>query len=189
MSIQNFLKWVAIIGTVAWIGYEGYRHFAGMRPGDLLYVDGSNIFKDGHFKRAAEYFERALEENPKHQSALIGLSNSYVQLKRYREALEKIEDAIRLNPKFAGNYASRGIIYDHLGKYNLAIADYEKSLKMDPEVADGIHWLTRLLYNIQDKPPTVADRLNYLKAQMALPASQRVLKNPTVDGKQRPYEQ
>lgn len=189
MNVHRFLKWVAILGAVAWLGFEFYRHFAGMGPGDLLYVDGNNVFKDGHYERAAGYFEQALAENPKHQAALIGLTNSYVQLKRYPEALTTVEDAIRLNPSFAGNYATRGIIYDHLGKYELAIADYEKSLTMDPEVADGMHWLTRLLYNVQERPPTVADRLGYLKKQMALPVSKRQLRDPKLDGKQRPYEQ
>lgn len=189
MSINKFLKWVAILGGVLWLGYEGYRHFAGMGPGDLHYVDGNNIFKDGDFKRSAEYFNRALDENPKHQPALVGLTNSYIQLKRFPEALTAVEEAIRINPKFAGNYATRGIIYDHIGKYELAIADYEKSLTMDPEVADGMHWLDRLLYNIQERPPTVGDRLKYLKNQMALPPSKRVLRNPELDGKQRPYEQ
>lgn len=189
MDIQKFLKWTAILGVVFWLSYEGYRHFAGMGPGDILYIDGNNIFKDGEFERSADYFKRALEENPKHQPALVGLTNSYIQLKRFPEALTTVEEAIRINPKFAGNYATRGIIFDHLGKYELAIADYEKSLTMDPEIADGMHWLTRLLYNVQQRPPTVADRLGYLKKQMSLPASQRRLRNPELDGKQRPYEQ
>ena len=25
-------------------------------------------------------------------------------------------------------------------------------LTMDPEIADGMHWLTRLLYNVQERP-------------------------------------
>lgn len=189
MEIHKFLKWIAIIGGIAWLCLEFYRHFAGLGPGDLNYVDGNNVFKDGHYERAAGYFQKAVEENPRHQAALIGLTNSYVQLKKFPEALDTVEKAIGINPKFAGNYATRGIIYDHMGDYKQAIADYEKSLTMDPEVADGMHWLTRLLHNVQEKPPTVADRLGYLKYQMQLPASQRVLKMPELDGKQKPYEQ
>ena len=60
-------------------------------------------------------------------------------------------------------------------------------MKMDPEVAEGMHWLDRLLYNVQEKPPTVADRLEYLKQQFALPVSKRVLSIPDKDDKQRPY--
>ncbi len=186
--LYNLLKWLAIFGGVLWIGFEFYRHFAGMAPGDVSFVDGKNLFKDGQYERAAEYFTDTLEQNPRHGSALRGLANSNVQLKRYDEALSAIERAIQISPKFGGNYALRGIIYDHSGRHRQAMEDYEKSLKMDPEVADGMHWLDRLLYNIQEKPPTVKDRLEYLKKQFALPESKRVLRIPEQDDKQRPYE-
>ncbi len=185
--IYKFTKWVAIFGGVAWIGFEFYRHFAGMAPGDVSYIDGGNLFKDGRYERAAEYYKYTLDKNPRHDAALRGLANSNVQLKRYDDAMSAIERAIQISPEFGGNYALRGIIYDHSGRYQLAIADYELSLKMDPKVAEGMHWLDRLLYNVQERPPTIADRLEYLKQQMKLPASQRVLRLPDMDDKQRPY--
>ena len=186
--LYKLLKWVAICGGVLWFGYEGYRHFAAMAPGDVSYIDGNNLFKDGLYERSADYFKSSLEADPKHGPALRGLANSYVQLKRYDDALSAIERAIQINPEFGGNYALRGIIYDHAGRHEQALADYERSLNMDPEIADGMHWLDRLLYNVQEKPPTVADRLAYLKEQFALPVSKRVLRIPEVDDKQRPYE-
>jgi len=185
--LYKLSKWVAIIGGVAWISFEFYRHFSGMAPGDVSFVDGNNLFKDGQYERAAEYFNDTLEQNPRHGSALRGLANSNVQLKHYDEALNAIERAIKINPKFGGNYALRGIIYDHSGRHRQAMEDYERSMKMDPEVAEGMHWLDRLLYNVQETPPTVADRLEYLKQQFALPESKRVLSIPDKDDKQRPY--
>lgn len=117
-----------------------------------------------------------------------GLANSYVQLKRYDDALRTIDRAIQLDPEFGGNYAIRGIIYDHTGQHRQAMEDYELSLKKSPEVAEGMHWLDRLLHNIQEKPPTIEERLAYLKHQFSLPASERVLSIPELDDKQRPYE-
>jgi tetratricopeptide (TPR) repeat protein len=186
--LYNLLKWIAICGGVLWLGYEGYRHFAGMGPGDVSFVDGNNVFKDGHYERAAEYYLAALEENPRHFGAMIALANSYVQAKKYDKALNAIQRAIKADPDFGGAYAIRGIIYDHMGRYEQAMADYDKSLKMEPTVSKGMHWLDRLLYNVQETPPTVADRLAYLQHQMSLPASQRVLRIPEEDAKQRPYE-
>ncbi|GBE44549.1 lipoprotein NlpI [bacterium BMS3Bbin10] len=186
--LYKLLKWVAICGGVAWISYEGYRHFAGMAPGDISYIDGNNLFKAGLYERAAGYFKTTLEADPRHAPALRALANSYVQLKRYDDALTAIERAIAIDPEFAGNIALRGIVYDHAGRHEQAIADYERSLKMDPEISKGMHWLDRLLYNVQETPPTINDRLEYLKGQMKLPASQRVLSMPELDGKQRPYE-
>lgn len=186
--LYYLLKWVAVCGVVLWLGYEVYRHFAGMGPGDVLYIDGSNLFKDQRYEQSAKYFQGALEENPQHAAALRGLANSYVQLKRYDDALTAIERAIKIDPEFGGNYAIRGIIYDHSGRHRQAMADYELSLKKSPEVAEGMHWLDRLLYNVQERPPTVEDRLAYLKQQFQLPESERVLQIPEIDDQQRPYE-
>jgi tetratricopeptide (TPR) repeat protein len=185
--VYKTLKWVAILGGIAWISFEFYRHFSGMAPGDISFVDGGNLFKDGQYERAAEYYSDTVEKNPRHGGALRGIANSNVQLKRYDKAMAAIERAIQLQPKFGGNYAIRGIIYDHAGRHRQAMEDYEKSLIMDPEVADGMHWLDRLLKNVQEKPPTVADRLEYLKQQFALPESKRMLRIPDEDDKQLPY--
>ena len=184
----KLLKWTAILCGVLWLGYEGYRHFAGMGAGDIAYVDANNLFKDQQYERAAAYYRDALDKNPQHHAAMMGLANSYVELKRYDEALRAIQRAIRMQPDFGGAYATRGIIYDHMGRYDQAMADYERALEMDPGVAKGMHWLDRLLYNVQETPPTVADRLAYLQHQMTLPESERVLSKPELDDKQRPYE-
>lgn len=186
--LYHLLKWIAICGGVLWLGYEGYRHFASMGPGDISYIDGNNLFKDQRYEQSANYFKSALEDNPEHTSALRGLANSYVQMKRYDDALRAIERAIQIDPEFGGNYAIRGIIYDHSGRHRQAIEDYEISLKKSPEVAEGMHWLDRLLHNIQETPPTIDERLAYLKQQFTLPASERVLSIPELDDKQRPYE-
>lgn len=188
-SIYQFLKWLAIAIGVVVLGMEAYRHFAGFGPGDIAYVDANSSFEGGAYEKAAQLYRQALEEKPDHAPAMRGLANTYVQLKDYETALRLINRVIELEPKFGGNYAIRGIIYDHLGEYQKAMADYEKAIKMDPKVTEGMHWLDRLLYNVQETPPTVLDRLKYLKAQMALPPEKRVLRMPEIDAQQRPYEQ
>lgn len=184
----KLLKWTAITCGVVWLVFEVHRYFAGMGPGDIAYADGNTLFKDGAYARAAQHYEAALERNPNHHAAMLSLANSYVQLRRYDEALGTVQKAIAMKPDFGGAYATRGIIHDHLGLYDKAMADYERALGMDPGVAEGMHWLDRLLHNVQESPPTVADRLAYLRQQMALPESERILKIPEVDARQRPHE-
>ena len=188
-QIYKTLKWVAILLAVAVVSVEVYRHFASFGPGEVAYVDANSSFKDGSYKKALELYQQSLKENPNFAPSLRGLANTYVQLKQYDDALAAITQAIAIKPEFGGYYAIRGIIYDHQEKYDKAIADYEKAIKADPSVSDGMHWLDRLLYNVQDTPATVADRLKYLKAQMALPPEKRLLKVPEIDAQQRPYEQ
>ena len=42
--------------------------------------------------------------------------------------------------------------------------------------------------NIDEKPPTIRDRAEYLEAELAKPADERLLKVPEVDKKQRMYK-
>lgn len=176
----------AIVGGLLWLMYSSQTP---SDPSDGAYLDGNTYFREGAYRQAAANYRNALEIDPQHAAALRGLANSYVQLKQYDEGLATIEQAVRLEPGNGGNYAIRGIIRDRTGRHRLAMADYQKSLELNPDVAQGMPWLDRLLYNIQERPPTVADRLRYLKQQMALPESKRVLRVPEIDGKQRPYEQ
>ena len=177
------------VGVLAGLLWLFYGSQGAETPADAAYLDGNAQFRQQDYSQAAASYQNALAEDPDHAPALRGLANSYVQLRRYDEGLAIIERAVELEPQNGGNYAIRGIILDHTGAHERAIADYEKSLELDPSVADGMPWLDRLLYNVQERPPTVADRLKYLKQQMALPEDQRVLRVPDADDQQRPYEQ
>jgi len=189
MSSKSFgflLTGLAIAAGLLWLIYSSQTP---ANPADSAYLDGNAYFREGAYQQAAASYRTALEADPRHEAALRGLANSYVQLKRYDDGLSAIERAVQLEPGNGGNYAIRGIIHDRAGQHEVAIADYQKSLELDPDVAQGMSWLDRLLYNVQERPPTVADRLRYLKQQMALPESERVLRVPEIDEQQRPYEQ
>ncbi|NJN45226.1 MAG: hypothetical protein HC808_00540 [Candidatus Competibacteraceae bacterium] len=56
-------------------------------------------------------------------------------------------------------------------------------------MGEGPGWLTRFLRNQPEKPPSISDRARYLKEQLGLPESQRLLSVPTVDEAQRPYKE
>ena len=69
------------------------------------------------------------------------------------------------------------------------MSDYSRALELDPEIASGPHWLTRFLRNQAEAPPTIADRAQYLRAELAKPAAERLLRQPEDDAAQRPYKQ
>jgi tetratricopeptide (TPR) repeat protein len=112
-----------------------------------------------------------------------------MQLERYPEAERAYSEAIAREPEFAATYANRGILYDRTGRSDQAITDYEKALALDVELAEGPHWLTRFLRNQPEKPPSIADRAAYLRAELAKPEEQRLLSMPELDAEQRSYEQ
>lgn len=180
---------VAIILGVVVFAVLLYEQFFTRDPGASAYLEGNTYFDDRNYAKALSQYETAIKENPGLIAAHSARGNTLRMLGRLDEAIVAYEEAIARAPDFGGYYAQRGLIFDLQGKHDKAIKDYEISLKKDPEVADGVHWLTRLLYNIQDTPPTIDKRLIYLKEQMKLPPGKRVLSKPEIDGKARPYEQ
>lgn len=184
----RILFYVAIGLAVAVFASLLHDHFARYGPGDLDVTTGDTQFKARNYERAARAYRAALDEKPDHQGAHIGLANTYVQLGQYPEALEAINRAIEVAPQFGGYLATRGIILDHMERHREAMADYEKALRLYPDAAKGMHWLDRFLKNIPEAPPTIRERLQYLRAEYKKPETERVLRIPEIDAKQRHYE-
>ena len=180
---------LSLLMVVASLGWIVIATLANKAPGERDYQAGNTYFNDQRYLKAKQSYLAALQANPNFAPAYGGLANTMVQLKDFPEALRFIDEAIEIDPKFGGYYATRGIVHDHMGAYSLAITDYEKAVLLYPDVAKGMGWLDRFFYKLPEAPPTVADRLAYLKAQMKLPKHKRVLRVPALDGRQWPYEQ
>ena len=78
------------------------------------------------------------------------------------------------------------LVWDHISNKSLEL--YEKALMLDADLEKGMHWLDRLLYNVQEVPPSIKDRLIYLKEQFLLNEDQRLLSVPEIDKDQPNYE-
>lgn len=188
--LYQFLKITAIAMTLLWAGWAAYDSFFRDRvPGEQAYHAANKLFEDGDYERALQAYDGALQNQPDDIHALRGRARSLMQLGRSKDALADFNLAIKRQPEFGGTYASRGILYDRTGEYEKAIADYERALQLDPDVAKGPHWLTRFLRLQPEKPPTVADRVRYLRTELAKPESQRMLRQPELDSAQRSYKQ
>ena len=61
------------------------------------------------------------------------------------------------------------------------LLNYEIALQIDQDLSEGMHWIDRLLYDVREKPPTIMDRLIYLKDQIKLPEDERILSIPNID--------
>ncbi len=157
-------------------------------PGDYEVRKGNYRLEDGQFGRAIEEFEKALERNPEHKGAVLGLAVTYMQMGEHDESLRQFNRLVKLDPAYAVAYADRGILLDRMGRHEEALADYKRALELDPKVLEGPGWLWRFLRNVSEKPPTIADRARYLEAELAKPPGERILQVPEIDEKQRMYK-
>jgi tetratricopeptide (TPR) repeat protein len=156
--------------------------------GDFEVRTGNYRLEDGLYEDAIEEFEQALKKNKEHKGALLGLATTLLQMGRLEEAIARLDQLLALDPEMAVAYANRGIAWDRSGEYEKALTDYRAALALDDMVAEGPGWLWRFLRNVEEKPPTIKDRADYLEAQLAKPVEERLLRLPAVDDKQRMYK-
>ncbi len=177
---------VGLLCLFAFIFY--WRVGAEKVPGDYSVKKGNYRLEDGQLDEAIKEFSEALQKNPDHAMAHLGLALTYMQMGDYDASMNKFNTVIKLNPDIAAAIADRGILYDRLGQHEKALADYRKALEMDPEILEGPGWFWRFMRNIDEKPPTIKDRADYLEAELAKPEAERLLQVPEVDEKQRMYK-
>ena len=157
-------------------------------PGDNNVTKGNYRLEDGMHDEAIKEFSEALEKNPEHVMAHLGLAITNMQIGKNSESLKGFSLVIEKNPELAAAYANRGILYDRMEEYKKALADYKKALELDPKILEGPKFLWRFMRKIDEKPPTIMDRVQYLEAELAKPEGERLLKVPQEDEKQRMYK-
>ncbi|MDH3451317.1 MAG: tetratricopeptide repeat protein [Gammaproteobacteria bacterium] len=197
--LYNTLKVVAVALALAWVGWAAYDNFSGDNPHAVGLEAGRKHFKDGNYARALQEFEAIVAIDSRHTEALDGVARSLMQLSRNDEAMTTFDTLIAQSPEreqtpdetrlLGASYANRGILNDRLGNYQAAIADYEQAAALEEELNEGPHWLIRFLRNQPEKQTTILQRAEYLRAQLALPEEERLLRVPEKDAEQLPYNQ
>ena len=183
---RGILYLAILLGLVTFVFY--WRLGTEENPGDYNTKKGNYRLEDGAFDDAVKEFSIALEKNPDHVMAHLGMAITYMQMNKSAAALAEFNRTIELAPELAAAYADRGVLYDRMGEYEKALADYRKAMSMDPKILEGPGFLWRFMRNIDEKPPTILQRADYLEAELAKPESERLLRIPEKDEKQRMYK-
>nr|VFK53866.1 MAG: TPR repeat-containing protein [Candidatus Kentron sp. TUN]VFK55507.1 MAG: TPR repeat-containing protein [Candidatus Kentron sp. TUN] len=186
----RLLRTTAIVLVTTWVAWSFYDGFLRGTddPMENLLRAAERHFEDQAYEKALEHYNQILTQSSDHLFALRGRARTLLMLGNYRQAKRTFDEAILREPEFANTWANRGIVHDRMGQHEKALSDYEQALRLDPSIADGPHWMTRFLRLQPERPPTIADRTRYLRAQFALPEAERRLQNPQEDDKQRPYK-
>jgi len=103
----------------------------------------------GQIETAAEWFQKAVQANPRYTEASLNLAVTYADLSRYDDAERVYDEAARMvrgaqSPDFyvrgrlANEHAALGDRYGNLGLLDEALEEYRKALRLCPEFPDII---------------------------------------------------
>lgn len=157
-------------------------------PGENRFRMGNKLLEDGNYEEALKTFDEVISSYPEYKDAYMGRAITLMQMQKFESARMDFNRAIDLDKEFAAAYANRGILNDRTGLYAEAVQDYRKAIELNPDLAEGPGWLWRFLRNIPEKPPTIADRAEYIEAELKKPEAERLLRIPELDDQQRMYK-
>jgi len=114
---------------------------------DVFHMMGVIMHDKGDFDEAINYYDKALEINPKYTEAAINLSILLNDLGKYnksKEALSKLQDEVNdenskdrlVKGKLANMHSELADIYKSMGQYQEAIEEYKKASFLRPNFAD-----------------------------------------------------
>ncbi|UCE70887.1 MAG: tetratricopeptide repeat protein [Nitrospiraceae bacterium] len=186
---RNFLIPAIILIALAVFGYYYFQFMSHENvPGENKFRMANKYLQDGEHDEALQMLDDLLASYPEYKEAHLARAITLLQMNRYKESKDAFNRAISLDENFAAAYANRGILNDRMGEYTQAVSDYRRAVELDPETAEGPGYLWRFLHNVNKKPSTIADRADYIEAELKKPESERLLRVQELDDQQRMYK-
>jgi tetratricopeptide (TPR) repeat protein len=100
-------------------------------------------------EKAIEYYERAIEIDPKFSEAYRALGIVYEGEQRFEDAQEKYEKALEIDNKNGEAYKQLMVLYLRRDKYDEAIEVYRKAVKVSAAYKDIITYIERTIVSWQ----------------------------------------
>jgi len=111
-----------------------------------------HLFESKLIQDAADYFQLAIEENPRHTDAIQNLAGCLVELGRQEEAIPLYRRAIDLEPKRISILRDLAICYQRLDRLDEASATLQALIQADPENGGAVLFDALLLKSIIPHP-------------------------------------
>ena len=102
-------------------------------------------YKKGNYRKATEYYARAIEAHPNEAFLYNNRGLAYYELERYDEAISDYNKAVELEPDYAEAYLNRGLAHLKKGSYyktepyQKAISDFTNAIELKPDFVDAYY--------------------------------------------------
>src|SRR5262249_18682958 len=105
----------------------------GVENATIFHQLGSLLKDRGDFRKAIEYYKKALEKDNNLVTAHAGIGDAYFQNQQYPKANEPYETALGLTPKNPSIYLQLARLRIAEKKYESVVEMFKRALQADPE--------------------------------------------------------
>ena len=92
--------------------------------------------KEGRYKEAIEYLNKAIDKNATNADAFNMRGVAYFELKEYQNALMDYDQAIRIRPGDYRTYLNRALLTNAQNQPDKSLQDYNEAIRLAPDTAD-----------------------------------------------------
>ncbi len=110
-----------------------------------LFSTAGKFYDEENYEKAIEFYDKAIDINPKNAEAWNNKGYALYNLKKYDEAIKCYNNAIEINPEYAVAIYNKGTSLEKFGKYDDAIECYDKALEINPEITPAYRHRSELL--------------------------------------------
>ena len=104
--------------------------------------------RNRNYQDAINYYNKAIDINPKHTNSYYNLGLLLHEIKNYKEAIGCFEKTLETEPGFKNANNNLGIIYYKLGENLKAITCYENEIQINPLNIEAYNNLGIVFYNL-----------------------------------------
>ena len=104
-----------------------------------------NIEADSaNYKKAIEYYQKAIETDSTYFDAYHNLGNTFAQILDFDKAIEYYNRAVAINDTVADTFFALGSVYEQKHDYDNAIKTFKKGLHLEPNSPEEYYFLSYL---------------------------------------------
>ncbi len=124
---------------------------------DAFQKDGDALYEGEEYEKAAEVYQKGVEQYPENYKLVKSLANSKHKLDLFDEAIKWYDAAEKINDSDADLFYARGAAKVFKEEYKKAIKDFEKSIELDPSVPEVFYFKGFSNYELSRYKESVSD--------------------------------
>lgn len=104
---------------------------------DANFALGSVLFNQRNYTEALVYYDKIINDNPKHYNTIIQAGKTLMNLKKFDEARAIFEIVYKAKPELTDPYFFTGLTYYYEKEFDSAHKSFLQVLKLDPKNQDA----------------------------------------------------
>ncbi|MDR3491065.1 MAG: tetratricopeptide repeat protein [Gammaproteobacteria bacterium] len=139
------------------------------KSSEILHALGILEAQIGNFKKAIQYFENAVQQEPNNPIIYLNLANALKAIELFDKAIKALEQSIHLDPHYAAAYNNLGTIYYAQNNFASAIDYFKLAIENQPHYNEAYYnlGLSYIKQNLPDLAITTYQKLLELTPEHA----------------------